>query len=104
MKHVRKNGLQREGRANKGRGIGGKMRPTFTRVGTNYGVDRGIMIRTLRDACSAGRMIPCQGSKGSTGQWIQEYALPFLVSEPHPPCPALVSVGGSLQGKGARVP
>lgn len=77
MKHVRKNGLQCEGRANKGRGIGGKTRPTFTRVGTNYGVDRGIMIRTLRDACSAGRMIHAKVPKEAQASGCRTMLCPF---------------------------
>lgn len=75
MKNVRKIELQCEGRANKERGIGAKTRPTFTQVGINHGVDWGILKRTPREACSAGRLIQCQGSKGSTGHRIQEFGL-----------------------------
>lgn len=101
MKNVRKNWLQCEGRANKGKGIGGKMRPTFMWVVIKYGVEPGILIRTLREVCSAGRMIQCQSSKESTGQWVHQLALPSFLRERSV---VLVSVGGSLRGKGARVP
>lgn len=51
----------------RGRGIGGKARPTFALVGVNYRVDWSHDKELMR-MCSVGRMIRPQGSKGSTGE------------------------------------